>query len=71
MMLRKAPLVSPDLDVSLSLATRLESAGDSSLFQREAQSPTRDALRATASTLHGDADFALRANYYLSLLPGF
>jgi hypothetical protein len=71
MILRKAPLPFTDLDLGLSLTTRLEAGDDSSRTYRDLQSPTRDALRATASTLHGDAEFAIRANYYLSLLPGF
>jgi hypothetical protein len=71
MILRKAPLAPTELDLSLSLTTCLEAGDDPSRNYRDIQRPTRDALRATVSTLHGDADFAIRANFYLSLLPGF
>jgi hypothetical protein len=71
MILRKASLAPTELDLGLSLTTHLEAGEDSSRTYRDIQRPTRDALRATASTLHGDADFAIRVNFYLSLLPGF
>jgi hypothetical protein len=71
MKLRDTLLVSTALNSNSSLEARVEAEAQSRRTDGERQSTARDALRATASTMHGEADFAVRANYYLSLLPGF
>jgi hypothetical protein len=57
--------------VDPSLEVRLEEKGETQRRNGERQTIARDALRASAANPHGDAEFAVKANYYLSLLPGF
>jgi hypothetical protein len=45
--------------------------GDAQRSFLEAQSPSSERLRTAAAALPEDADFAVRASLYLSMLPGF